>query len=106
MFATTWARIHLHLLNRCLPLSQAREIVQAWWCGVLQYVVGSKNVSYVDINLWTRLSTRADKWPPTVFVPVLRFNAHGARSFAEAHLWIAKWWTQGDVPGGSGASHV
>jgi hypothetical protein len=37
--ATTWVRIHppLHLLNRHLPLlPQAREIVQAWRCGVLQ----------------------------------------------------------------------
>jgi len=25
----------------------------------------------------------------------------GQKATYHAHLWIAKWWTQGDVPGGS-----
>ncbi|KAI0275863.1 glycoside hydrolase superfamily [Russula aff. rugulosa BPL654] len=30
----------------------------------------------------------------------------GQKATYHTHLWIAKWWTQGDVPGNSGASHV
>ena len=55
----------------------------------------------------TRLSMRAAKdYLPYPFSVLLLFNTRELRSFAGAHLWIAKWWTQGDVPGGSGASYV
>ncbi|KAH9994631.1 glycoside hydrolase family 18 and carbohydrate-binding module family 5 protein [Russula vinacea] len=76
--------------TRPLPTSSAPSsgncIGIVVWSSSIGY---SNHVACVDIDLPDSIVYEGGKRLSTL------------RSFADAHLWIAKWWTQGDVPGGS-----
>ena len=65
------------------------------------------HVTCVNIDLPDQIVYKSgQKATYRIYSQFYGLNTHELRSSADDHLWIARWWTQGDVPSGSGASYM